>query len=189
MSTIGDVIHDSTALVQAFDELLRTKTVRQMPQIARDLGVKPQFDAAIGKASGVVRSVAVWTGTAWEVATVADAATALFGLLPGVARDASSAIAQAGTQARELDLDFGGLQSMADQMSGTVAQVAAGLDVAVQDAEEALAFVDPPRLRGLQHAFERVGKDLAILRAPPVEDIPEPLRHQGALRLSHKGES
>lgn len=171
MSTIGDVIHDSEDLVQAFDELLQSDTVREMPQIALDLGVKSQFDDAIGKTGGVVKTVASWTGAAWEVATVADAATALFGLLPEVARGAKRAIEQAGTQASELELDFNGLKSVADQMTGAVQDIAASLDVGVEAAEKALAFVDPPRLRTLQLAFERVGEDLAALSAPPAPKI------------------
>lgn len=183
MSTIGDVIHDSAELVQAFDELLKTETVRQMPQIARDLGVKPQFDAAIGKAGSVVSAAAVWTGAAWEVATGADAATALFGLLPGIARDVGRAIEDAGTQARELELDFGGLQGMANQMNGAVKDVAAALDVVVGTAEAALAFIDPPKLRTLQLAFNRVGKDLAALSAPPAKDMPDTVTSSGRTAL------
>jgi hypothetical protein len=167
MSTIGDVIHDSSALVQAFDDLLKTETARQAPQIALDLGAKPQFDDAMGKASGVVNTVAVWVGSAWQVATVADAAVALFGLLPEVARGASRAIQGAGAQARELELDLGALQSVADQMGGTVEQVAAALQVGVEVADEALAFVDPPQFHTLQLALERVAGDLAALTALP----------------------
>lgn len=170
MSSIGDVIHDSAALVEAFDALLKTETARQAPQIALDLGAKPQFDDAIGKASGVVQTVASWTGSAWQVATVADVAVALFGLLPEVARGATRAIQDAGAQASELELDFGGLRSIADQMSGAVEQVADALQVGVEVADEALAFAAPPQLHTLQLAFERVAENLAALSLPPAPD-------------------
>jgi hypothetical protein len=170
MSSIGDVIHDSAALVQAFDALLKTETARQAPQIALDLGAKPQFDEAVCKASGVVNTVAFWVGSAWQVATVADAAVAVFGLLPEVARGTSRAIQDAGAQASELELDVGGLRSIADQMSGAVEQVADALQVGVEVADEALAFVAPPQLHTLQLAFERVAEDLAALSAPPAPD-------------------
>jgi hypothetical protein len=174
MSEIRDVILDSAALVQAFDDLLKTETARQAPQIALDLGAKPQFDDAMGKASGVVSAVASWVGSAWQVATVADAAVALFGLLPEIAGRASAAIRSAEAQAKELDLDFGGLESIARQMSGAVEQVAGTLKVGVDAADEALAFIDPPQLHVLQRAFERVADDLAALTVPPAATTPTP---------------
>jgi len=184
MSTIGDVIHDSAALVQAFDELLKTETARQAPQIAIDLGAKPQFDDAMGKASGVVNTVASWVGTAWQVATVADAAAALFGLLPEIARGASRAIQNAGAQASELDLDFGGLQSVADQMGGAVEQVADTLQVGVDVADEALAFIDPPQLHTLQRAFEQLADDLAALTVPPAANKSDTVTQTARLALT-----
>lgn len=172
MSKIGDVVRDSAALADAFGDLLKTDTARQAPQIAIDLGAKPQFDNVMDKASGVVGTVASWVGSAWQVASVADAAVALFGLLPEVARRASRAIHIAEGQASELDLDFGGLESTTNQMSGAVEQVADALKVGVEAADAALAFIDPPRLRALQRAFERVANDLGALTVPPAANTP-----------------
>ncbi|MFZ4405745.1 MAG: hypothetical protein ACOYOH_00320 [Paracraurococcus sp.] len=175
MSTIGMVIDDMAALVVEFDKLLATDTAKQAPAIARDLGAEPQFDAAMAKAGGVVGDISRWVGRAFEVAVTADAAIAIFGMLPGVVHGFGEAVRSAGQQAQLMDIGLEGLGGIAEQVNGSVESVAGVLQVGVDAADTALAFVNPPALGRLQVSLHRLAEDLATLGKPlPAIAAPKP---------------
>ena len=107
-----------------------------------------------------------WVGRAFEVAVVADAAIAIFGILPGMVKGAGDAVRSAGQQAQMMDIGLEGLRGVADQVNGAVENVAGVLQVGVDAADTALAFVNPPSLGRLQVSLHRLAGDLADLGKP-----------------------
>jgi len=83
MSSAADIVRDLAALVQALAALLETKTAKEIPNIARDLGAQPQLAQgvdALGRVLGEIRAGAV---PLRRTAIDADALVALLGCIPG----------------------------------------------------------------------------------------------------------
>lgn len=168
MSSIGDVVRDASALVVEFRRLLETETALQAPEIAAALNAQPQLDAAMQGAGAVVRGVADWAGRAWEIATVADAAVAVFGLLPVMADGIGAILRGAGDDIASLGPGLERLRDAGDQMDGAFRDVAGALQVGVDGAEAALAFLDPAAFRRLQSALADLAGRIAAFGKPAV---------------------
>ena len=170
MSTIGDVIHDTAALVDAFTALLATQTAQEAPAIADALGARPQLAGAYDSAGNVVGEVALWVGRAHEVATVADAAVAIFGMLPYLVRGLGDAAQQGEAEIATLGLDAGPLRKATGQVSSALGEAANALGVAADAADETLAWIDPPQLGRLQSSLNCL---VCILAAEAKSILPD----------------
>ena len=175
MSTIGDVVHDAAVLVTEFGKLLDTDTAKQAPQIAEQLGARPQLDDAMGKAGAVVKDLGVWVGKAWEVATVTDAAVAIFALLPVMVDGIGAILRDVGDDIASFGPGLERVRDVAAQIGGAVHDVAGLLQVGTDTAETVLAFLDPAAFRELADALIDLAARLAEFgKLPAPADQPVP---------------
>ncbi|MBS0357408.1 MAG: hypothetical protein JSR83_26280 [Proteobacteria bacterium] len=166
MSSAADIVHDLAALVQALAALLETKTAREIPNIARDLGAQPQLAQgvdALGQVLGEIRAGAV---PLRRTALDADALVALLGCIPGFVNGIGAATDASGDWLARLGIGLGDAASAALQVSGPLRQVSGVLDMGAEVAEGAVSLLAPAEWRGLISALDHLSEALKALKTP-----------------------
>ncbi|MGL4410496.1 MAG: hypothetical protein ACRCTU_19085, partial [Zoogloea sp.] len=79
MSSTADVLHDLTALVRELTALLATKTAREIPNIARDLGAQPQLAQGVDTLNQMLKQITDGVRPLHKTSIQADALVALLG--------------------------------------------------------------------------------------------------------------
>lgn len=174
MSTLGDVLSDTAGLVAAFDELLSTKTIAELATLARDLGAEAQLAQATDSAAGIVRQVGSWVGQAHLVATMADAAVALFGILPLALRGAEASLQRLSAGAGErrdevrdlIGIDLGAIERSTADARSALGSIAGGLQVGVDVVEGVLDFVGPAQFGTLRVRLDELAIGIEALGRP-----------------------
>lgn len=166
MSSAADIVRDLAALVQALAALLETKTAKEIPNIARDLGAQPQLAQgvdALGRVLGEIRAGAV---PLRRTAIDADALVALLGCIPGFIGGIGAAADASGDWLARLGIGLGDAAGAARQVSGPVRQVSGVLDMGVDIAEGAVSLLAPAEWRGLITALDHLSAALKALKTP-----------------------
>jgi hypothetical protein len=175
MSTIGDVLGSVRQLIDSIDAVLHTDTAKQAPAIARDLNVQPQLRDGVGKLQSALKLFQSGLEPVRETAVSADALVAIFGIVPPFVEAMGDATKESGDYLASLGFGLEGVTGPAAVLGDAFSGVAARLDLAVDAAEDALAFVDPTQFTAIMRSLKTLTEDLDVLKQDPPDpkDAPD----------------
>ncbi len=167
MSTPADLVRDLAALLDSLAKLLETKTAKEAPAIARDLGVRPQLVQGVNAIGGALDQIQGIVVPLRRTLLDADALVALLGFVPGMVASVGDAVDSSASWLATLGLGLDDVAGAARQVSGPLNEVSGVLDVGVDAAEGALALVAPDQWTGVLAGLAHLKAALAALKEPP----------------------
>lgn len=167
MSSTADVVRDLASLVRELGALLETKTAREIPAIARDLGAEAQLGQGVDALASVLGQVRHGVVPLRRMAIGADALVAALGCVPPLVGGLARATDASGEWLATLGLGLGDAAGAAQAVSGPIRQVSDVLDIGEDVAEGAVSLLAAGQWRGLITALDRLDTSLKALKAPP----------------------
>lgn len=164
MSNTSDLVKDLNDFLRSLDELLRTRTAQEAPNIARDLGAVPQFNGALDLLGQGLGQVGGGVDVAQSYVTQADSAVAGFEVLAATIKDFGDggALVEA---AEMVDLPAAPFETVA----GGIAQGGRCLEAALGVAD---VLPDPRDLRATRARLQQLQATVAALKALPAANPP-----------------
>ncbi|WP_374490844.1 hypothetical protein [Zoogloea sp.] len=166
MSSTADVLHDLTALVRELTALLATKTAREIPNIARDLGAQPQLAQGVDALNQMLKQITDGVRPLHKTSIQADALVALLGCIPGFVASLGGAIDSSGDWLATLGIGLDEAGSAARGVSTPIQAVSGVLEVGVDVAEDAVSLLAPGEWPGLLDALDQLSINLLALKNP-----------------------
>ncbi|NML13683.1 hypothetical protein [Azohydromonas caseinilytica] len=167
MSTPADVVRDVIKLINSVTELLQTQTAREAPNVARDLGVLPQFNAGVAALAGAIRKIRTALVPVQRAVIDADALVAVIGFVPDLLTGLGDAVSSSGEWLASLELRLDGATDAARQAEGAIDTVSDAVAIGIDAGEAALELVAPAQWGGVVQGLDRLLAALADLKPTP----------------------
>ncbi|GLS06316.1 hypothetical protein GCM10007860_34940 [Chitiniphilus shinanonensis] len=181
MSTPADIVRDLQELVDALTALLRTSTMREIPNIARDLGVTDQLVQLIDRAKSLFDQVCAGAEPLQRMAIGADALVAMAGPVPPLVNGLADVTEGIATWVQSLPADQAADLAPAEanqtvkDITRSFRSVSDALDQGLEFAEGVVELLAPEQWTGLVASLKAFTQAIVDLKAvPPAADAAAP---------------